>query len=136
MNLRPVRYAWPVVPTMVTALICVAITDRPTAHHGPDRTGRRLAARAGRGRSQGGAPLREAAFRGGQRASRLLPPLLIVVELAARGRRRACRLLRRWTAGSAPHVDEVPRTQNLGECLFGVRERCAEQLVRRVSQKR
>src|SRR5580693_6495946 len=38
---RPVAYAWPVVPTSVTALICVAITDRPTAHHGSDRFARK-----------------------------------------------------------------------------------------------
>src|SRR5439155_20892885 len=37
----PVAYAWPVVPTSVTALICVAITDRPTAHHGSDRFARK-----------------------------------------------------------------------------------------------
>jgi hypothetical protein len=37
MKRRPVECAWPVVPTSVTALICVAITDRPIAHHGSDR---------------------------------------------------------------------------------------------------
>jgi hypothetical protein len=37
MKRRPVEYARPVVPTMVTALICVAITDSPTAHHGNER---------------------------------------------------------------------------------------------------
>src|SRR4051812_28173425 len=30
----PSAYAWPVVPTRVIALNCVAITDNPTAHHG------------------------------------------------------------------------------------------------------
>ena len=30
----PSAYAWPVVPTSVIALSCVAITDSPTAHHG------------------------------------------------------------------------------------------------------
>src|SRR4029079_3805746 len=40
-NRRPVAYACPVVPTSVTALICVAITDRPTAHHGRDRFARK-----------------------------------------------------------------------------------------------
>jgi len=37
----PVRVGLAVVPTMVTALICVAITDRPTAHHGSDRLPRK-----------------------------------------------------------------------------------------------
>jgi hypothetical protein len=41
MKRRPVSYAWPVVPTMVTALICVAITDSPTAHHGSERLARK-----------------------------------------------------------------------------------------------
>ena len=36
-NRRPVAYAWPVVPIIVTALSCVAITVSPTAHHGSDR---------------------------------------------------------------------------------------------------
>ena len=36
MKRRPVKYACPVVPTRVTALIFVAITDNPTAHQGSD----------------------------------------------------------------------------------------------------
>src|SRR5580704_2766319 len=40
-NRRPVAYACPVVPTIVTALICVAMTDRPTAHHGSERFARK-----------------------------------------------------------------------------------------------
>ena len=43
MKRRPVEYAWPVVPTSVTALICVAITDRPTAHHGSERFAEKVA---------------------------------------------------------------------------------------------
>jgi hypothetical protein len=41
MKRRPVRYACPVVPIIVTALICVAITERPTAHHGKERFARK-----------------------------------------------------------------------------------------------
>ena len=39
MNLRPVKYAWPVVPTMVTALIWVAITARLAAARQRDPRG-------------------------------------------------------------------------------------------------
>ena len=38
---RPERYPCPVVQQIVTALICVAITDRPTAHHGSERLARK-----------------------------------------------------------------------------------------------
>ena len=37
----PSSYALPVVPTSVIALSCVAITDRPTAHHGRLRFARK-----------------------------------------------------------------------------------------------
>ena len=43
MKRSPVAYAWPVVPTSVMALICVAITDRPTAHHGSERFAQEVA---------------------------------------------------------------------------------------------
>ena len=37
----PSAYPWPVVPIIVMALNCVAITDRPTAHHGRLRAPRK-----------------------------------------------------------------------------------------------
>jgi len=35
MNRRPSVYPWPVVPIIVMALSCVAITEMPAAHQGP-----------------------------------------------------------------------------------------------------
>jgi hypothetical protein len=40
-KLMPCVYACPVVPTNVMALICVAITDRPAAHHFISRPARK-----------------------------------------------------------------------------------------------
>ena len=37
----PSPYAWPVVPTKVMAEIWVAMTERPTAHHGISRPARK-----------------------------------------------------------------------------------------------
>ncbi len=37
----PLVYAWPVVPTKVMALICVAITESPAAHQGISRPARK-----------------------------------------------------------------------------------------------
>ena len=41
MKRMPSAYACPVVPTSVMADICVAITDRPTAHQGRLRPARK-----------------------------------------------------------------------------------------------